>query len=84
MCRPASPNGRSLCEVKGAAASLTLAFDTTTLPWLQTWLDRRPGMYVLGVEPCTSDRRLDGTSADELPLAPGERRRYALELTFAG
>ena len=59
-----------------------LDIDATTLPYLQTWLDVRPGMYVLGLEPCNADRAPDGTTVDnpELLLPSGASRRYALSL----
>jgi hypothetical protein len=63
---------------------LTLGFDTGTLPHLQLWRDLRPRAGVLAVEPCTSERKSDGTSGPEAVLMPGERRRYSLRLQFFG
>jgi hypothetical protein len=56
--------------------SLTLRFNH---PFFQLWHDLRPGICVVGLEPCSTMR------GDTAPLLePGERRRYAMELAFAG
>ncbi len=70
--------GRVILESGGAR--LTLGFGTETLPFFQHWHDPRPGSFVLALEPCTSMRPEPGSSADELILAPGERRSYAVDL----
>jgi hypothetical protein len=69
--------------VPGAAEELciSLAFDSGPLPFLQLWQDLRPHRYVLGIEPCSSDRRDDGTSSDVPILPAGGTRDY--RLTFS-
>jgi hypothetical protein len=64
---------------------LALEADASTLPFIQTWHDSRPGMYVLGVEPCNADRAPDGTTIDNegLVLPAGASRRYTLAVTLA-
>lgn len=63
---------------------LILSFAADTLGHLQVWRDLRPHAGVLAVEPCTSDRRADGTSGPEQSLAPGERRLYSLRVRLDG
>lgn len=67
-----------------SAPAFTVAFRTDTLPWLQTWLDPRPGTCALGIEPCTSDRLPDGTSGPEAVLEPGATRAYAVDFVVEG
>jgi hypothetical protein len=86
---PPASGGRATATVEtpaggGRSLSVTFAFDTATLPYLQLWHDLRPRSGVLSVEPCTSARRDDGLSGAERPLAPGERRSYAVDVTVAG
>lgn len=59
-----------------------LRFDTATLPFLQLWTDPRPQHYVLGFEPCTSERLDGGASGPPVMLEPGETRTYRLELSL--
>lgn len=67
VARVASPEG----------VALTLRFDVATLPFLQLWHDLRPGVAVLGLEPCSTDR------GAALPwLAPGDTRRDALDIAW--
>jgi hypothetical protein len=86
---PAGDRPRATCRVSTPSASglgfeLTLTFATDTLPHLQLWRDLRPNIGVLALEPCTSERRQDGTSASESILMPSDRRRYSLSLACAG
>ena len=64
---------------------LSLDIEPTTLPFIQTWHDPRPGMYVLGIEPSNADRAPDGTTIDtpDLLLPSGASRRYALTVRLA-
>jgi hypothetical protein len=62
---------------------VAVSFDTTTLPWLQTWLEPRPHAHVLGIEPCTSDRQSDGRSGAEPMLRSQETRSYKMEIDFS-
>ncbi len=83
VCRRIAGPGRVALTAPGAPTMpFALDIDATTLPYLQTWLDVRPGMYVLGLEPCNADRAPDGTTVDnpELLLPSGASRRYALTL----
>jgi hypothetical protein len=54
-----------------------------TLPYLQLWHDLAPGVCVLSVEPCTSDKRDGGLSGEEVVLAPGEARKYWIEVSIS-
>jgi hypothetical protein len=71
-CHPAPGGQVRLDSPEGMA--LTLRF---SLPFLQVWHDLRPGVCVLGLEPCSIDR-------GEAPglLRPGERRSATLELAL--
>jgi Domain of unknown function (DUF4432) len=85
----ASDRARAVCRLStpsasGATFNVTLTFATDTLPQLQLWRDLRPNVGVLALEPCTSERPKDGTSASEPFLMPSDRRRYSLSLKFAG
>lgn len=86
-CLGAGPAPRARCTVrppKGTAGVwIEIAFDTQTLPFVQFWTDMRPGIGVLAVEPCTTDRRPDGTSDGGILLEPGEVRNYRIDITFA-
>ena len=87
-CRSVDGSGWTSCEVRtpaekeGRTRRTSVAFDSATLPWLQTWLEPRPQAHVLGIEPCTSDRGSDGRSGVEPILPAHETRRYRLELAF--
>jgi hypothetical protein len=79
---------RSVAELRspagpaGPAITLRLAFATDTLPWLQTWHQPRPGMHVLGLEPCNSERGPDGQSLSDpaCDMAPWSSRTFRWEL----
>jgi hypothetical protein len=67
----------------GGGESITLRFDAASLPYLQLWRNALPGINVGGIEPCTADRAAAvQSSVPGPPLAPGEIRRYRLELEF--
>lgn len=57
---------------------------TDSLPYLQVWRDLRPNVGILAIEPCTSERRIDGRSGPKWILAPGERRQYSLNIRTTG
>ena len=84
-CHRVGAAGWQACTLAspGLATSLTIGFDATTLPYLQIWSDPRPHAHVLGIEPCTSERRPDGTCGPQPDLAPGESRVYRLEIALA-
>ena len=87
-CRPIQGSGWTTCALRtpaegnGPPRRLAVSFDAATLPWLQIWLEPRPHAHALGIEPCTSDRMLNGRSADEPVLRAGESRRYRVELSL--
>jgi hypothetical protein len=86
---PASDRAHACCRLStpsalGPSFDLSLTFATDTLPHLQLWRDLRPNVGVLALEPCTSERPQDGTSAGEFLLMAADRRRYALSLACAG
>ena len=88
ICLPAGPDGAVTLGPVAAAGGLSLhiRFETVGLPYLQLWRCRRPGVNVLGIEPCSHDWQkrpvLEGAGA-LLPLAPGEERRFGLSFRFA-
>jgi hypothetical protein len=75
------PTARSWanCRVCGSEV-IDFFWRTDTLPWLQLWRDLRPGSGVMSVEPCSADRRSDGSNQPTLLLAPGERRSFAIDV----
>lgn len=64
----------------------TVRFDTATLPGLIQWRVAERGLAVLGIEPASAPTILGRGDAAERgmlqPLAPGEDRRYAVEISF--
>jgi hypothetical protein len=75
---------RSPAGPVGPAVTLRLTFATDNLPWLQTWRQPRPGMHVLSLEPCNSERGPDGQSIPDpsCELAPWSSRTFRLELSL--
>ncbi|MBO2521078.1 MAG: DUF4432 domain-containing protein [Firmicutes bacterium] len=68
----------------GEGLAVLIEFDAETMPRLVEWKMLGEGLYVLGVEPGTSfvDGRVAERKAGRVPvLAPGESRRYHLEVT---
>ena len=63
---------------------LRLAFDTSTLPYMNEWKMMGEGLYVLGLEPmnCAADKGRGPARAQLLLtfLEAGESRRYKLEI----
>jgi hypothetical protein len=83
ICHPSG--GR--CDVltplsEGGTLAVRFAWSAQTLPYLQLWHDLMPGVCVLSVEPCTSDKRPGGLSGEEKILGPGESRRYQLTVSI--
>lgn len=74
ICHPSRGEVR---VVSSEGMTLTLRSDAAMLPFAQVWHDLRPRVAVLSVEPCSTAR---GDPAP--PLAPGERRAYALDFAF--
>lgn len=72
--------------VPGASGmSLVVRFDTASLPQLQFWRNRQPGIHVFGIEPCSHrlEKRPALQAAGEMPvLQPGESRDYGLSFCF--
>ena len=80
-CRP----GRGGCTVTTPGMGVVrFRWSAETLPHLQLWHDLAPGVCVLGVEPCTSERREGAVSGEEKILAPGEVREYRVEVSIEG
>jgi len=77
----AAPTARCVLASNGPAGETTIAFSSDVLPFAQFWTDLRPRIGVVAIEPCTSDRRADGTSEPNLVLQPGEARSYRLEIS---
>lgn len=66
----------------GRHLSVSFAWDAATLPHLQVWHDLQPGVAVLSIEPCTSERRAGGLSGPGLVLEPGGSRGYFLRISI--
>jgi hypothetical protein len=81
---PASrPTGMCVVRSPGGLA-VRFEFDADALSHLQLWHDLRPGVGVLSIEPCTSERTTDGSSPAEAVLKPGERRSYRIVVSIEG
>jgi len=82
-CRAIGATRPVAVTAAGDGAAITLRFDAASLPFLQLWRNALPGINVGGIEPCTADRAASvQSSVPGPPLAPGEIRRYRLELEF--
>ena len=75
VCTLDTPLGRG-----GSALSVSIAFGSRTLPFLQVWADPRPHRRILGIEPCASERVEDGTSAERPPLPAAASCSYSVEV----
>jgi hypothetical protein len=82
----ADADGRVQVWLENAALGLGLrwTYDRASLPHLFEWKMMGQGLYVVGVEPANSSGmqgRAAARQSGDLPyLAPGESRRYALEI----
>jgi hypothetical protein len=79
---PSGDTAECALVTPGSDLCLTVAFDTSTLPYLQIWRDTRPNTHVVGIEPCTSTRLEGGLSGTEPLLEPGGTRVYRVEVRF--
>lgn len=75
-CRVVAPS------LGSAGIGIDFTWERATLPYLQLWHDLRPGVCVLGIEPCTSARLEGGQSSRECVLAPGESRIYEIQVSL--
>lgn len=75
--------GAASCTVETPRCTITFSWDGATLPHLQLWHRLNADPPVLSIEPCTSERLPGGFSGAEPILAPGETRRYRLQVEFA-
>ena len=91
--RPTSANwpvtgDQATCVVgtpnRPGSLSVEFSFATRALPHLQVWRDLRPHAGIVAVEPCTSERTPDARSGPERPIAPGETRRYSVQVALSG
>ncbi len=89
FCVPAG--GETWAEIRlGPMASLgglslTVAFRTDTLPFLQMWRNQAAPAHVLGIEPCShrlASRAELKQAGDLTEIAPGETRSYGLRFSF--
>jgi hypothetical protein len=74
--------GPPSCTVETPHCTITFAWDAATLPHLQLWHRLNADPPVLSIEPCTSERLPGGLSGEEPTLAPGQTRRYRLQVSF--
>ena len=71
-------------EKLAGGLSVSLRWSADTMPWLVVWKQLSRGSYVTGLEP--SNCHDDGRAAERqrgtlVELAPGEQRRYWLDIT---
>jgi hypothetical protein len=74
-CRLANPKN---------GLGVEIAYGTATLPYLQLLRVRGAGYSLIGIEPCSTAKRsrAEAREADEMPLlAPGESRRFAIDIS---
>ncbi len=64
------------------ALDMSLTSFCDELPWLQVWMDPRPGHRILALEPASSERNEQGGSRSPGRLAPGECKTLRLHVTF--
>ena len=74
--------GPASCTVETPRCTMVFTWDSATLPHLQLWHRLNADPPVLSIEPCTSERLPGGLSGEEPILAPGESRRYRLQVSF--
>jgi hypothetical protein len=74
--------GPASCTVEMPRCTMVFTWDSATLPHLQLWHRLNADSPVLSIEPCTSERLPGGLSGEEPILAPGESRRYRLQVSF--
>jgi hypothetical protein len=75
--------GAPSCTVETRCCTIIFTWDAATLPHLQLWHRLNVDPPVLSVEPSTSERLPGGLSGEEPILAPGETRRYRLQVSFS-
>jgi hypothetical protein len=75
--------GAASCTVETPHCTITFTWEGATLPHLQLWHRLNADPPVLSIEPCTSERLPGGLSGEEPIVAPGETRRYRLQVSFA-
>jgi hypothetical protein len=75
--------GPASCTVGTPRCTIIFTWDAATLPHLQLWHRLNADPPVLSIEPCTSERLAGGLSGEEPVVAPGESRRYRLQVTFS-
>ena len=81
--RLTSGEGRAIVTNRDLGVSVELSWDGGSLPMLNQWIDRNPGMAVLGLEPanCTTRGRAYERAHGGLPIiAAGEHRRTAITI----
>ncbi len=74
-CRLANPQN---------GLGVEIAYGTETLPYLQLLRVRGTGYSLIGIEPCSTAKRsrAEAREAGEMPLlAPGESRRFAIDIS---
>jgi hypothetical protein len=74
--------GPASCTLETPRCTITFTWGAATLPHLQLWHRLNAEPPVLSIEPCTSERLAGGLSGEEPILAPGEKHRYRLQVSF--
>lgn len=79
-------DGMARCSLYNPTNGLgvKIAYATSTLPYLQLLRVRAQGYSLIGIEPCSTAQRSrkEARAAGEMPLlAPGESRRFALDIS---
>ena len=81
-CTVTTPSGTPDSGTTDGGIRTSFTFDTSSLPFLQVWRDSAMHQNVLGIEPCSTDRREDGRSVAGAPLPGGESVTYRLCVGF--
>ena len=87
-CVRVGDGGAARCLVRtprddGSSLEVTFGFSASTLPFLQIWENFRANEYVLGIEPCNTDRGLDGADVQTTPLAAGAARDHRVIVSIS-
>lgn len=71
------PRGKAVVSNEDVGVAVELSWDGVELPILNQWIDRNPGMAVLGLEPanCSTRGRAHERAHGRLPIIPAGGRR---------
>lgn len=81
-----SETAKVLLTSPQAAMQLQIKYPSTQLPYCQMLRAAEPGIYGIGIEPCTTAGRTRAEARERgemIVLQPGEERQYCLSLNLA-